>query len=82
MTIARITSSQNRYQKLAPFEMRQEIVEHKLSHRLARFDCARRLVGLQQDVIELEEAWVDLGLAGKHVESGAAMPSGPIPLGT
>jgi hypothetical protein len=75
MTIARMNSSQNRCQKRAPFEMRQEIVEYKLSHGLARFDCARRLVGLQQYVIQLEEAWVDLGLAGEHVEGAAANAS-------
>src|SRR5208337_2896065 len=69
-------SNHRRHQR-TPGEMGLQIVPHQFTHRLAGLDRAARLVRLQDDIVELQEAPVDIRLVPEHVETCAA----DLPLG-
>src|SRR3712207_6097902 len=51
-------------------KMRRQIVAHKLAHRLARLHGSGRMMRLEDDVLECQEALVDVWLVPEHIEPG------------
>ena len=47
-----------------------EFVANKLTHCLSGFDCCAANMGLQHDVVEHGEAWIDAGFVEEDVKAG------------
>ena len=64
-------SSDDGREKRLTGKMRRQVVAHELAHRLPGFHGAGRVMRLQDDVLERQEALVDVRLVPEHVEAGA-----------
>ena len=56
--------------------MRRQVVTHQLAHGFAGFNGARGMVRLQQDVIQLKEARIKVGLSFEHIQRGRPKGAG------
>src|ERR1041385_52270 len=71
-----LISSDHGGRQVGACEMGGKIVAHQLAHGLSGLDRSGRVVRLEKNVVELEEAGVKLRLPFKHVECRRAESAG------